>query len=410
MCGNQKTKGENGRKKTSVREKSIYSCKGSKATKPKILFFVTEDWYFWSHRLPIARAALKEGLEVGVVTRVNNFGKKIVDEGFKLIPLNIDRSSKNPLHELRTFLSLVSIYRREKPTLVHNIALKPIFYGTWAAKFSGVPCVVNALAGLGHLFIAQGVKARLLRACIKYAFRLTLGSKRSRTIFQNSDDLCFFVEAGLVLRECVCLIKGSGVDTDIYRPPEEAVDTSDPIVVLVARMLFTKGVKEFVEAARLLKEKKIAVRMVLVGSPDPMNPASINEEDLKRWADEGLVEYWGHRDDVADVLTRASISVLPSYREGLPRSLIESASAGLPLIAFDVPGCREIVRHEINGLLVPVKNSVKLAAAIARLVTDPILRKEMGSSGREIVFNEFSQDRVVEETLTVYRELIHLGI
>lgn len=373
--------------------------------RPKILFFVTEDWYFWSHRLPIAKAALNNGMDVTVVTKVNAHGERIEREGFQLIPLNVNRSGKNPFRELFIFLLLIGIYKREKPTLVHHVALKPVLYGSWAARLAGVPFVVNALAGLGHVFTATGARTFFLKKLLKLAFSSALSPENVRTIFQNPDDLNAFVEEGFLLRGQARLIKGSGVNTKILSPTSNQV--SEPVVVLVARMLWTKGVGELVEASKILKEKGVAVRMLLVGTPDPMNPASINENTLCDWAASGIVEWLGFRQDIPDILRQSSIAVLPSsYGEGIPKSLIEAASTGLPIVTYDVPGCREIVRHGDNGFLVPPKDVRALANAIEDLVKNPQLRSRMGKRGREIVIKEFSEEVIVEKTLALYKELL----
>lgn len=372
--------------------------------RPKLLLFVTEDWYFWSHRLPIARAALDNGFQVLVVTRVSNYGESIKREGFQLIPFDIRRSGKNPFREIITFLTLIRIYKREKPDIVHNVAMKPVLYGSLAARLTGVPCVVNALAGLGHVFIAEGFKPLFLKKIVKLALRPALSLRNVRTIFQNPDDLKTFVEEGLMPRGQARLIKGSGVNTKIFSPTPE--QDGIPTVVLVARMLWTKGVGECVEAATILKEKGVAVRMLLVGTPDPLNPASIADEALSKWSASGIVEWLGHRQDIPDILKQSSIAVLPSYREGLPKSLIEAASAGLPIVTYDVPGCREIVRHGENGLLVPLKDVQSLADAIEELVRDPDMRQTMGKRSREIAVQEFSEEHVVQQTLALYKELL----
>lgn len=368
----------------------------------KLLFFVTEDWYFCSHRLPIARAALRDGFQVVVVTRVNNHGEKIKKEGFKLIPLNINRSGKNPFREIVTFLSLVRIFKKESPHIVHNVAMKPILYGTLAARISGVPAIVNAFTGLGHIFIDKGLKTVLLRKIVELVMKYTL--KKTMTIFQNPDDYDRFVEKGTISGDKACIIKGSGVDTNLFSPSKVKDDV--PVIVLAARMLWTKGVGEFVEAARILKEKDVNMKMVLVGAIDPLNPASIPETTLRRWNESGVVEWWGQRDDISQIYKRSSIAVLPSYREGLPKSLIEAAAAGLPLVAFDVPGCREIVRDGENGILAPFKDAEVLACAIEKLIKSPDLRRKMGNRSREIVEKEFSEEHVVQQTMALYQDLI----
>ncbi|MBW2661275.1 MAG: glycosyltransferase, partial [Deltaproteobacteria bacterium] len=241
--------------------------------KSRILFFITEDWYFWSHRLPIARAARDTGFEVLIATRVDQHKERIEEEGFKLIPISLERRSKNVIKEIFGILEIIKIYRREKPDIVHHVAMKPVLYGSWAARIADIPAVVNALAGLGFIFVAQGWKASILRGLVVFAYRLAFSAKNTIGIFQNPEDLDLFVNAGIIKSEKAVLIRGSGVDTSRFiHLPEPS---GSPTIVLASRMLWLKGVGEFVDAAKTLKKAGIRCRMFLVGIPDPENPASI---------------------------------------------------------------------------------------------------------------------------------------
>jgi glycosyltransferase involved in cell wall biosynthesis len=373
-------------------------------TKPRLLFLITEDWYFWSHRLDLARAARDSGMEVLVATRVQNHGKRIEQEGFRLLPIRMRRRSWNPFCEIAAVIELVRLYRRERPDLVHHVAMKPMLYGSIAARLAGVPTVVNAFAGLGYAFIAEHQSIRLLRSLIGWALRWALALPRSRVIVQNDADRQQLVQAGIVPPSRVSVIRGAGVNTKAFAPSPEPGGT--PIVLLASRMLWDKGVGEFVEAIRLLKARGLDLRGVLVGMVDEDNPACIPQERLRSWTADGTVEWWGHRDDMSCVLASANIVVLPSYREGLPKVLLEAAACARPIVATDVPGCREIVRHNENGLLVPPRNAGALAQAIEKLIQDQAMRACMGVCGREIAIKEFSSERVARETLAVYRELL----
>lgn len=372
--------------------------------RPRILFLITEDWYFWSHRLDLARAAKHAGLEVLIATRVQDHGTRIEKEGFTLIPIRIRRRSWQPFHELLTVLELVRLYRRERPDLVHHVAMKPMLYGSIAARLTSVPAVVNAFAGLGHVFIATDWSAGLLRTIVGRALRWALALPCSRVVVQNREDRERLVQAGIVEPSQVVLIRGAGVDTTTFSPMPGPTGT--PIVLLASRMLWDKGVGEFVEAVRLLKARGLALKGVLVGMVDEDNPACIPQEQLRSWVADGTVEWWGHKDDMPRVLASAHIAVLPSYREGLPKVLLEAAACARPIVAADVPGCREIVRHGENGLLVPPRDAGALAEAIGKLVQDRAMRIRMGASGRKIVVSEFSSAQVARETLAVYRELL----
>lgn len=373
--------------------------------KPKIIFFITEDWYFWSHRLPLARAARDAGFEVVVATRIHQHGGLIAREGFKLIPLGLRRRSRNVIRELLGILEIIQLYRRERPDIVHHVAVKPVLYGSWAARIAGVRGVVNALAGLGFLSVARGWKARVLRRLVDCAYRSAFSSKNTIGIFQNPEDMGLFVDAGIVTRGRAVLIRGAGVDVSQFKDHGEPAGT--PTIVMASRMLWNKGVGEFVEAARRLGKEGIDFRAVLAGDPDPENPASIPEETLRGWHAEGVVEWWGQRTDMPEVFANCHIACLPSYYgEGLPKALLEAAACARAIVTTDIPGCREIVKDGYNGILVPTKDVRALAQGLKQLILSPELRSEMGRHGREMAVSEFSVERVVQETLTVYREMI----
>jgi len=372
----------------------------------KLLYFVTEDWYFCSHRLPIARAARDAGFEVVVATRVNAHADYITQEGFRLVPLKIRRRNRNPIQELEAILELVNIYRRERPDLVHHVALKPVLYGSFAARITGVPFVINALAGLGYVFSSDQLRAKIIKSFIRLAFRGLMNRPNSRVLLQNPDDQRLLIESKTILPELTTLIRGSGVDTQRFIPVPEP-EQAPVVVTLVARMLRDKGIIEFVEAVNILRQQGVPLLAVLVGTPDAENPTSISEAQLESWQSEGWVEWWGRQEDIPAVWARSHIAILPStYGEGVPMSLIEAAACGKPIITTDIPGCREIVQHEENGLLVPVKDPVALADAIQRLIENPDQRKGMGAKGRKLVEEEFSEAIVVKKTLDLYQSML----
>ncbi|OPY15551.1 MAG: N,N'-diacetylbacillosaminyl-diphospho-undecaprenol alpha-1,3-N-acetylgalactosaminyltransferase [Syntrophus sp. PtaB.Bin001] len=373
--------------------------------RPKLLYFVTEDWYFCSHRLPLALAAQDAGYDVAVVTHVNEHGEIIRQAGIRLIPFNLSRRGMNLVSELAMFGQLIKLYNNERPDLVHHVAMKPVLYGSLAARLAGVPRVVNALAGLGYIFTSDQWRARFLRPFIRNAFRGLLNSSRSRLILQNDDDRAMFIDKGIILSdERIRLIRGSGVDSAVFLPMPETKGI--PLVMLASRMLWDKGIKEFVEAAKQIRDRGIEVRFVLVGDTDPHNPSAIPNEQLIAWHKEGVIEWWGRHDDMPSVFEQSHIVCLPSYREGLPKVLLEAASCSRPIVTTDTPGCREVVRHEENGLLVPVRSTIALTNALQLLIENPELRKKMGAKGREIAVSKFAVEKIVAETLAVYRELI----
>ena len=373
----------------------------------RILYLVSEDWYFCSHRLPIARAARDAGAEILVATSVADHGVAIEGEGFRLLPVKIERSGLNALTDLSTLWSLIRLYRRERPDIVHHVALKPVLYGSLAAWIAGVPIVVNALAGLGFLFISDGILASLLRPVVRFAFRILFNRKNSRLILQNSDDVSLFRDHIGIQASRIDMIRGSGVDVIRYQPtPEPDATPEHPVVALcVTRMLWDKGIGELVAAARLLKTRGVAITVRLVG-PSDRNPAAIDAATLDGWQREGIVEVAGPSEDIPGEYARAHIAVLPSYREGLPKSLLEAAAAGRPIVASDVPGCREICREGQTGFLVPAHSIEPLAEKLAVLASDAELRQKMGAAAREAAEEEFSEAIVIEQTLALYGDAL----
>lgn len=370
----------------------------------KILFFVSEDWFFCSHFIDRAVAAQQAGYDVGVITRVRTHGDIIRSVGLRLIPLELSRRGKNPFRELGVIRRLVQIYRMERPDIVHQFALKPILYGTIAARLAGVKMIVNAPVGMGYVFSSRQWKARFIRPLVILSYRWLMNPPRSLVVLENPDDERLLIGLRIVNARHARVIRGAGVDLQrfvVSPEPEDAV-----LVVLAARMLWDKGVGEFVEAARMLRNASVSARFVLVGDTDTANPTAIPESQLLAWQAEGIVEWWGHRDDMPKVLSQAHIICLPSFREGLPKILIEAAASGRAIVATDVPGCREVVRHGENGLLVPARDVLPLAEALKQLILDSSLRQRMGKRGREIAEAEFSVEKVAHETLAVYRSLL----
>nr|WP_256502698.1 glycosyltransferase family 4 protein [Desulfuromonas sp. KJ2020] len=371
---------------------------------PKILFFITEDWYFCSHRLSLAIAAKDAGYDVAVLTRVQNHEPIITNAGLRLIPSTMVRRSQNPFHEVSFIKQLAGVYQKEKPDILHHVALKPVLYGSIAARLAGCRNVVNAMAGMGFVFTSNTIKARILRPLVSISYRMLLNRPNHRLILQNRDDVALFTDSHLIESGKIALIRGAGVDTTEFSPGPEVA--GPPTIVMASRLLWDKGVGEFVKAAKILRREGLEARFVLVGDSDPENPAAISYSQIDEWIAEGDIEWWGYHNDMQSVFLKANIVCLPSYREGLPKVLLEAASCGKPIVATDVPGCREIVRHCKNGLLVPPKKPAALAEALKTLILDSDLCQRMGATGRKIVEKEFSQEIVIEKTLALYREML----
>lgn len=364
----------------------------------KYLFFANTDWYLYNFRLSLATALREQNHEVVLISPDGKYRHLLEENGFRWIDFPFSRKGMNFFEELWTIKRLVEIYRRENPDIVHHFTIKCNLYGSVAAKLTGVSNVVNAVTGLGAVFIDGAWWLKLL---VSFLYRAIL--YQTWVIFQNADDQEEFVTRQFVEPTRAFLVRGSGVNMDQFEFAPESKET--PIVILPARLLWSKGVGEFVEAARLLHNRAIRARFVLVGDTDAGNPAAIDQATIEKWEHNKIIEYWGWRENMVDVYHKAHIVCLPSYREGVPKTLLEAAACGRPLIATDVPGCREIVHHGVNGLLVPVKDSLALAQALEELIVAEVRRKEMGLKGRKIVAQEFSEERVITETLATYRKI-----
>ncbi len=369
----------------------------------KIVYVVNEASFFLSHREPLATEARRRGIEVVVACGEGTGEARLAARGIRCEAFPLSRSGGNPLKELRSFFALWRLYRRERPDIVHHVTIKPVIYGTPAARWSGVPAVVNAVPGMGFVFIRRGLLAQLRRLFVQLMYRLALSHPNMRVIFQNTDDMQSFIDSGVVLRQEATLIRGSGVDLSSFR---YLAEPPPPITfLLIGRMIRHKGVLEFVAAAREVRERYPEWRFQLVGDVDPGNPASLSQDELLDWSAEGTIEWLGRRDDVADLISDAHVVVMPSYREGLPKTLLEAAACGRAMIASDIAGCREVVRAGVTGLLVPIRTSEELASAMVTLGTDDELRRRMGKAAREKAEAVFSIEDVVRHTFLVYEQL-----
>jgi len=374
----------------------------------KLLFLVTEDWYFWSHRLPVARAARDAGFEVVVATRVQDHGEQIRAEGFRLCPLAWRRRGDGIIGAGGALVALSALYRRERPDIVHLVALKPVLFGGIAARLAfprgnGRPAQIAAVTGLGSRLNPASRFARLGRAGLGWALRSAV--RNGRAVVQNPEDGAVLATSGVAPARIV-LIRGSGVDTDHFMPlPEPPGRTLT--VALVARMLRSKGVPDAVAAVRRLRAEGLAIELILAGPTDPDNRDSLSEAALAVLTAEPGVEWLGRVADVRMVWRRAAIAVLPStYGEGVPKALIEAAACGRAIVATDMPGCREVVRAGETGVLVPPHDIGSLAEALSALVRDPARRQAMGRAGRALVEREFGEAGVARQTLALYQAVL----
>lgn len=375
----------------------------------KFVFFANTDWYLYNFRLATARRLQADGHEVVMLSPPGEFGVRFAEHGFRWVTLPMDRASLGPTREAVTFAALVRVLRREQPDLLHSFTLKCAIYGALAARAARVPAVVNAVAGMGFVFTSDSAKARALRPLVSWLLRLSLGNPRSLLILQNPDDADAFAASRLIKRERIRVIRSSGVDVQRFSPaPRRDGDRPRLRVLLAARLLWEKGIQEFVDAAALLRAQGRNVECLLAGQPDPGNPRSVERAQAQRWSDEGVVRWLGHVDDMPALLHAVDVMALPSYyREGVPKSLIEAAASGLAIITTDRPGCREVVpRHGVDGLQVRVRDARHLAECIAQLDDDRTLLVQLGESARARALSDFDERLVIQRTVEVYAELL----
>ena len=372
----------------------------------KVLLFANTDWYLFNFRQSLAAALRDAGHDVLLLSPPGAYGEKLRELGYRWEPAPMVRRSLNPLREYALVQWIRRLMEREQVDLVHGFTIKPAVYGSIAARLAGVPARVNAVAGMGYVFTSSTPLAMVLRPVIRRLFKAALGGDGARLILQNPDDIAMFSRARLVDPGKVRLIPGSGVDCRRFEPVSSRSGSHRFRVVLPARLLWDKGVAEYVEASRILRARGTPVEFLLAGEPDPGNPAAVPDTVVRGWVNDGLLQWLGHVNDMPALFHTVQAVVLPSYREGLPKGLIEAAACALPLVTTDVPGCREVVTHEQDGLLVPVKDAQALANAIARLQADPALCERLGTAARVKVLSLFDERTVIERTLGVYRELI----
>ena len=370
----------------------------------KLLFILNVDWFFLSHRLQIALAAQKAGFDVHIATGITDKLGVLQAHGLKVHPLGLVRGGVGLLNAVQTAFDLRHIINHVKPDVVHLVTIKPVLLGGLVARWMRVPALVSAVSGLGYVFTAHGLKARLRQRLVGLVYGWALGHRNQAVIFQNPDDRDTLMAATGLPHSKVEMIRGSGVDLAQYAVVPEVAGV--PVVLFPARLLADKGVFEFMAAARLLRAKGLSARFVLAGLVDTANPTSVTQEKLDALLEEGVVEHGGYRSDMPQVLASASVVALPSYREGMPKALLEAAACGRAVVTTDVPGCRDAIEPGVTGLLVPVRDVAGLAYAIEQLLTHPEQRKAMGLAGRRLAEQEFDVHAVVDKHLAIYQRLL----
>lgn len=370
---------------------------------PRLVFTVNNIEFLRSHRSVLVRGALDAGYDVHVVGPAGPGVAWLTSLSVPFHQWNLDRKGQRLDHEAKSLAALVTIYRDLTPDLVHHVTIKPVLYGSAAARLAGGPGVINAVSGLGYLFLANGPVAVARRAAVAAAYRFALSTPNSRVVLQNDDDEFELRRLHALGRAQVVKIRGSGLDLQQFQ--ETPIPTGKPVVVLPARLLRDKGVVEFAQAAAVVRRARPDARMVLVGGLDDGNPAGVRHEEVAAWVADGVLEWWGHRTDMVDVLKQATVVTLPSYREGLPRALMEAAAIGRPIVTTDAPGCRDAVDGGRCGLLVPLRDSHALAQAILSVINDPNLASRLATDASHFARKNFDQREVLRQHLDIYEEL-----
>jgi glycosyltransferase involved in cell wall biosynthesis len=375
--------------------------------RPLLLYVITEDWFFCSHFLPMARAARAMEMDVTIAARRSNHAARLVAEGFSVIDLDLDRGGVNPFRATASIIKLAWLYQRLQPAIIHHIALKPVVFGALAARLARKRAVINAVTGFGYLFTHQDPRLKPLQTMVRGLLRVTLGRKDSITLMENHDDANTLVKESIVQKNQIVIVPGAGVNPDDW--PALPLPRSDDDVVLTiglaARMLWSKGIDLAVAAIEQLRAKGVHVRLLLAGTPDPENPGAIPLEKLQEWDRQPGIRWLGRLERIQELWTQCDIALLPSRGgEGLPRSLIEAAACGRPLITADVPGCREIVRNGDNGIVVPSNDATAIANAIQWMIDNPEQRQTMGATSRQIFEQGFTEQIVIDTIQKLYRD------
>ena len=364
----------------------------------KIVLFANTDWFLYNYHLSFAKFLQGKGHEVILLSPHGPYVKELQRAGFVWQEISLSRKGMNPLREIKTIQRLRRIIIHINPDVLHNFTLKSVLYGSLAWR--GVPGkkIINTITGMGYLFINGSLLVRMMRTFIKVLLRFTL--KGTTVIFLNRDDRQFYLEQKIVDEGQVYLVNGAGIDTHKFHPAPVPCESFN--IIFPARLLRDKGIYEFVEAARMVKKHITQARFILVGSIDEGNPSSVTKEEVETWQRDGVIEWWGWQDDMPPIYQQAFLVCLPSYREGLPTSLLEAASCGVPIITTNVPGCREVVRNGENGFLIPPRDAKALAESIMVAIDHPNLLVGMGARGRELMVKRYSQEIVNSETYKIY--------
>ncbi|MHC8598993.1 glycosyltransferase family 4 protein [Arenicellales bacterium IMCC55707] len=363
--------------------------------------FANTDWYLFNFRLPLIKRLIELGHEVTVLSPAGLFQSRLRDEGVRCLTIALERKGQFGKGDITSLYQLLSIYGREKPDVVHHFTIKAVIYGMIAAKLARIPFQINAITGMGYLFTGDQARSSLTRRAAVFCLQKLLSGKKCCTVVQNQDDQAALLNLGISRKESLFLIPGSGINLEKFTP-SAIKNTGNVKILMASRILIDKGVREYVAAARKILALRTDVEFLLAGTPDHGNPSAIGIEEIETWRDIKGFEYLNYVENMEELLDSIDIAVLPSYREGLPRSLLEASACQLPCVATDVPGCNDVVEDGETGYLVEPKTTGELAVAMEILIDDPDLRKRMGVAARERVSRLFSEEMVIGKTLAIY--------
>ncbi len=368
----------------------------------KILFLINVDWFFVSHFLPVGKEAINKGYDVHLACAITDKKFKLESMGFTVHEVNISRSGTNIFKELKTMRQIYKVMKLVRPDIVEFFTIKPVIYGGIFSRLLAIPKKTFYITGLGYVFIKKGFKGFIIRHIAKFLYVLAISGRNNSIITENIFDKNLIQSLNAVQDKQITIIRGAGVDLDKYHFIQE--DSKNMKVVMACRLLKDKGVFEYLEAAKILKKKRLDIEFELYGDIDHYNPASLTNKEVEQIKQEGLVTVHGFSSNIADVFTSSNIIVLPSYREGLPKVLVEAAACGRAVVTTDVPGCRDAIELNVTGLLCKVKDSNDLAEKIEHLVMDSTLRKQIGNAGRRLAEQEFDVRKIVQQHLKIYEQ------
>ena len=373
----------------------------SNEIQPKIIFVANTSWYLYNFRLPLLKELVSRGYQVFALAPYDSYVKKLEEHGINHINIRITRSSLNPFADLKLLKHFLTIYRKYKPDIVQHFTIKPVIYGTLAARILRIKYIYNMVPGMGYVFTGTSFKKFWIQRIVRYLYRRTMVFS-NHVFFQNMDDCNYFLKHELVTKNRTTIIAGTGVDTNKFKPTKK-IKKKTITFVIAARLLWDKGIGEFVEAAHALRRKYNNTDFWVLGPVDLENPKGIRPDQLQRWNQEGDVQYLGMTDNIKNYLSKADVIVLPSYyKEGLPLSLLEGASMGMPIITTDSTGCREVVEDGVNGFLIPIKDVKSLVASMEKFIKKPLLISQMGRASRKIVLKKFDSKIIVKQILQYY--------